>query len=176
MLREIAASRNAAHFSVVSVLGDGDFGYVFKVRYCTSEVDATSLCDVREQVLMRERHVRCVLCQVRCTHPRHPLPRKQYALKLAINKDAVSRTAWVERLYGGDSRVLLQLRPLGHPNLCSLLAEFVGAVPDDMLMRLEPVRWIAVATGSERHVVLQMCHRISSAPRCTITELWSVTT
>jgi hypothetical protein len=152
VLREIAASRNAAHFSVVSVLGHGDFGYVFKVQYCTSEVDATSLCDVREQVLVRERHVRCVLCQVRCTHPRHPLPRKQYALKLAINYDGRSWAPSIERLYGGDSRVLRRL-PVGHPNLCSLLAEFVGAVPDDIFAELRRVRWIAV----EPRVVLFMC-------------------
>jgi hypothetical protein len=74
-----------------------------------------------------------------CTHPRHPSPRKQYALKLAINYAAAYRRSSIERLYGGDC-VVLQRLPR-HANLCSLLAEFTSTVPDDMFAHLTPVPW-----------------------------------
>jgi hypothetical protein len=78
------------------------------------------------------------MVQVRCTHPRHPFPRKQYALKLVINYDGVSRTPSIARRYGVDCLTLRRLRR--HTNLCVLLAEFISAVPDEMFERLTPVQ------------------------------------
>jgi hypothetical protein len=93
---------------------------------------------------MTEVEVWCARCgrhrrQVCCTHPRHPQPHKQYALKLAINYEAAYRTPSIERLYGGDCVVLRRLPR--HANLCSLLAEFTSTVPDDMFTRLTKVPW-----------------------------------
>jgi hypothetical protein len=76
--------------------------------------------------------------QVCCTHPRHPNPRKQYALKLVINYHTISRTPSIARRYGLDCEVLRQLPR--HANLCALLAEFISEVPDDMFEHLTPVR------------------------------------
>ncbi len=76
--------------------------------------------------------------QVTCTHPRHPNPRKHYALKLVINYASASRTPSVARRYGLDCVVLRWLPR--HANVCSLLAEFTSAVPDEMFDRLTPVR------------------------------------
>jgi hypothetical protein len=74
---------------------------------------------------------------VRCTHPRHPHPQKHYALKLVINYATVSRTPSIARRYGLDCVVLRHLPR--HPNLCSLLAEFISDVPDEMFELLTPV-------------------------------------
>ncbi len=131
VLAEIKGSRSGAeHFRVVSVLGSGEFGYVFKVRtsvYKCTCVHAAGRC-------VRGCHRR----QVCCTHPRHPNPRKQYALKLVINYATISRTPSIARRYGLDCVVLGQLPR--HGNLCALLAEFISEVPDDMFEHLTPVR------------------------------------
>jgi hypothetical protein len=76
--------------------------------------------------------------QVRCVHPRHPNPHKQYALKLVVNYATLSKSRDVARRYGLDCIVLRKL-PQRHTNLCSLLAEFTSAVPDEMFEHLTPV-------------------------------------
>ncbi len=95
----------------------------------------------------------CVM-QVCCTHPRHPLPRKHYALKLVINYAAASKSASIARRYGLDCVVLRRL-PKRHPNLCKLLAEFTSTVPDDMFEYLTQVRGrcisMVVLLNRERH-------------------------
>ncbi len=84
------------------------------------------------------RRVRgCHLRQVCCTHPRHPNPRKQYALKLVINYATASRTPSIARLYGLDCEVLKKLPR--HANMCALLGEFISEVSDDMFEHLTPV-------------------------------------
>jgi hypothetical protein len=84
--------------------------------------------------------------QVRCVHPRHPNPHKQYALKLVVNYAALSKSHDIARRYGLDCLVLRKL-PQRHPNLCKLLAEFPSAVPDEMFEHLTPVpRCLAVAS------------------------------
>jgi hypothetical protein len=140
VLRDIVRDRDSAmHFSVVSTMGHGEFGYVFKVRTAGAMVGRnTDVCEAGRvdacgcvDDLMRES-------QVRCTHPRHPFPHKHYALKMAINYANVSRSTSIARRYGFDCVVLRRLRR--HANLCSLLAEFTSAVPDDMFERMTPVR------------------------------------
>jgi hypothetical protein len=138
VLAEIKASRSGAeHFRVLSLLGSGEFGYVFKVRASVYK------CTCVHAAARRVRG--CVVCacvchrrQVCCTHPRHPNPRKQYALKLVINYASISRTPSIARRYGLDCVVLRNLPR--HVNLCKLLAEFISEVPDDMFEHLTPVR------------------------------------
>jgi hypothetical protein len=132
VLAEIKGSRSGAeHFRVLSLLGSGEFGYVFKVR--SSVYKCTCVC-----TLLLDMCVGCHRRQVCCTHPRHPNPRKQYALKLIINYDSISKTRSIARRYGLDCLVLQQLPP--HVNLCKLLTEFTSTVPDDMFERMTPVR------------------------------------
>jgi hypothetical protein len=89
-----------------------------------------------------------------CTHPRHPNPRKQYALKLVINYASISRTPSIARRYGLDCVVLRSLPR--HANLCKLLAEFISEVPDDMFEHLTPVR-LHVACCKFRTLRISCC-------------------
>ena len=97
-----------------------------------------------------------------CTHPRHPNPRKQYALKLVINYASISSTPSIARRYGLDCVVLRQLPR--HTNLCALLAEFISEVPDDMFEHLTPVRLRVVCCtihdGSRRVSDCSVCARV----------------
>ncbi len=78
------------------------------------------------------------MLQVHCTHPRHPNPHKHYALKLVLNYEALSRSREIARRCGLDCVMLRQLPR--HRNLCSLVAEFVSDVPQEMFEHLTPVR------------------------------------
>ncbi len=91
--------------------------------------------------------VACVCVQVRCVHPRHPNPHKQYAMKLVVNYWALSQSRDIARRYGLDCHVLQKL-PQRHPNLCKLLAEFTSAVPDEMFDHLTPVRRVTACCYS----------------------------
>jgi hypothetical protein len=114
-------------------------------RCVCAEFRGSAVADADSEVLSANPHR-----QVVCTHPRHPMPRKQYALKLAINYATAFRTRSIERLYDRDS-VMLRRLPQCHPNLDSLLVEFTSTVPDDMLTHLTPVscRVPAVAAWCE---------------------------
>ncbi len=86
-----------------------------------------------------------MLTQVACTHPRHPSPRKQYALKLVINRGMTCDPREVSRRYGTEGVIVRRLPQ--HDNLCPMLAEFVSAVPADILDRLTPVRLLLSAVS-----------------------------
>jgi hypothetical protein len=154
VLAEIVASRSAAeHFRVLSLLGKGAFGYVFKVRSSVGKCARECVC------IAARRVCGCHLRQVCCTHPRHPNPRKRYALKLVINYHTISSTPSIARQYGLDCVVLRSLPR--HANLCKLLAEFISEVPDDMFEHLTPVRLrnscCAFETGSVTHAPARVC-------------------
>jgi hypothetical protein len=94
----------------------------------------------------------CHRHQVCCTHPRHPNPRKQYALKLIINYATLSDARDIAERCGRDG-IVLRILPR-HTNLCAVLAEFISEVPDEMFEYLTPVRLCAlcctVHDGSRR--------------------------
>ncbi len=138
VLAEITSSRSGAeHFRVLGLLGTGEFGYVFKVRICVDQCAATRVSDV----CVGDRH------QVCCTHPRHPNPRKQYALKLIINYATLSDERDIAERCGRDG-IVLRILPR-HTNLCAVLAEFISDVPDEMFEYLTPVRVGDIASQAE---------------------------